>query len=118
MGWEHINQSMCDEINDYYKNFFNPYLNYHRPCAYPTTQTDEKGKKRKVYNLYQIPYEFLKDLPNAKKYLKPGITFDSLDKIAYSHSDNEFAKLLREEERKLFQKIREKDKEDGSQRKT
>ncbi|MGH7203612.1 MAG: integrase, partial [Candidatus Levyibacteriota bacterium] len=30
MGWEHINQGMVDEINSYYKNFFNPYLNYHR----------------------------------------------------------------------------------------
>lgn len=48
MGREHINQSMRDEINFYYKNFFNIYLNFHRPCAFPTIQTDKKGKKRKV----------------------------------------------------------------------
>jgi hypothetical protein len=118
MGWEHINQSMCDEINIYYKNFFNPYLNYHRPCAYPTIEMDGKGKKRKVYNLYQMPYEFLKSLPNTEKYLKKEVTFEELDKIAYSHSDNGFAKILREEENKLFQKIRKIDKKDGSQRKT
>jgi hypothetical protein len=118
MGWEHINQSMCDEINIYYKNFFNPYLNYHRPCAYPTIETDEKGKKRKVYNLYQMPYEFMKNLPNAEKYLKEDVTFEELDKTAYSHSDNEFAKIMREEENKLFQKIRKIDKKGGSQRYT
>jgi transposase InsO family protein len=118
MGWEHINQSMCDPINDYYQNFFNPYLNYHRPCAYPTIITDDKGKRRKEYNQYLVPYDKLKSLPNTKGYLKPGITFEELDKIAYSHSDNEFATLMREEERKLFQKIREKDHQDGSQRKT
>ena len=118
MGWEHINQSMCDPINDYYQNFFNPYLNYHRPCAYPTIITDDKGKRRKEYNQYEVPYDKLKSLPNTKGYLKPGITFEELDKIAYSHSDNEFATLMREEERKLFQKIREKDHQDGSQRKT
>lgn len=118
MGWEHINQSMCDQINDYYKKYFNPYLNFHRPCAYPTVKVDQTGKKKKVYNNYQVPYEFLKSLPKAETYLKPGVTFENLDKIAYSHSDNEFATIMREEERKLFQKIREKDREDGSSRKT
>lgn len=118
MGWEHINQSLCDAINDYYKNFFNPYLNFHRPCGFPTVIEDDKGKKKKVYNKYQIPYEFLKSLPNVKDYLKPGITFENLDKIAYSHSDNEFATIMREEERKLFEKIRQLDRKNGSQRKT
>ena len=118
MGWEHINQKFCDSINYYYKNYFNPYLNFHRPCGFPTIQADEKGKKTKVYNLYQVPYEFLKNLPESEKYLKPGISFENLDGIAYFHSDNEFATIMREEERKLFQKIREKDRKDGSQRKT
>ena len=118
MGWEHINQAMVDDINHYYKNLFNPYLNYHRPCAYPTIRTDTNGKKQKVYNHYEVPYEFLKSLPKAETYLKKGITFTELDKIAYSHSDNEFAKIMREEERKLFQKIRKEDHQDGSSRKT
>ena len=118
MGWEHINQGMCNPINDYYHNFFNPYLNFHRPCAYPTIITDNKGKKRKEYNQYLVPYEKLKSLPNAKRYLKPEITFADLDKIAYSQSDNEFATIMREEEQKLFQEIREKDHQNGSQRKT
>lgn len=117
MGWEHIDQSFCDDINLYYKNFFNPYLNFHRPCAYPTIETDERGKKKKVYDLYQTPYEFLKSLPKSKTFLKPGVTFEQLDKIAYSHSDNEFATIMREEERKLFHKIRAKNRQDGSNRK-
>lgn len=118
MGWEHINQKFCDEINSYYKTFFNPYLNFHRPCGFPTIQVSEKGKKTKIYNLYQVPYERLKSLPDTKQYLKEDMTFAYLDKIAYSHSDNEFARIMRREEDKLFQKIREKDREDGSNRKT
>lgn len=118
MGWEHINQSFCNEINGYYKTFFNPYLNFHRPCGFPTIQTDTKGKKTKAYNVYQTPYDHLKNLPNAKKFLTSLTTFENLDAIAYSYSDNEFATIMREEERRLFQKIREKDREDGSQRKT
>ena len=118
MGWEHINQNMCNDINEYYRRFFNPYLNYHRPCGYPTIQTDEKGRKTKVYELYQVPYEHLKGMPSVRTYLRSGITFEGLDKIAYSSSDNEFATIMREEERKLFTKIREMDHRDGSNRKT
>jgi len=118
MGWEHINQKFCDNINHYYKSFFNPYLNFHRPCGYPTIETSEKGKKTKSYNLYQIPYDHLRGLPNAKNFLKKGITFEQLDAIAHSHSDNEFATIMRKEEDKLFREIREKDREDGSNRKT
>ncbi len=117
MGWEHINQNMCDRINSYYKSFFNIYLNFHRPCAYPTIIQDEKGKKRKVYNVYQVPYDALKQIVGANKFLKQGQTFEKLDIIAYSHSDNEWAEIMREEERKLFQKIREEDRNNGSQRK-
>mgnify|MGYP003394089110 FL=1 len=117
MGWEHINQDLTDEINSYYKSFFNPYLNFHRPCAYPTIEVDKKGKKKKVYDLYQVPYEALKQITGADKFLKPGITFDKLDQTAYQMSDNEFAGIMREEERKLFEKIRQRDRKDGSQRK-
>ena len=117
MGWEHINRDLTDEINSYYKSFFNPYLNFHRPCAYPTIEVDKKGKKKKVYDLYQVPYEALKQITGADKFLKPGVTFDKLDQTAYQMSDNEFAGIMREEERKLFEKIRQRDKRDGSQRK-
>ena len=117
MGWEHINQELTDDINSYYKNFFNPYLNFHRPCAYPTIIADEKGKKTKAYDRYLTPYEALKQITGADKFLKPGITFDKLDQIAYQYSDNEFAGIMREEERKLFEKIRQRDRKDGSQRK-
>ena len=118
MGWEHINQDMCDEINRYYKDYFNPYLNFHRPSAFPTMVTDEKGKREKVYQLYQTPYDHLKSLPDAKEHLRKGVTFDQLNALAYSSSDNEFATIMREEERKLFTKIRQEDRKDGSRRKS
>jgi len=109
MGWEYLHRSSVGVINNYYQDFFNPYLNYHRPCGYPTIKIDERGKKKKTYNLYQVPYEFLKNMPNAKKYLRPKTSFKKLDTIAYKMSDNEFAKMMRDEERRLFTKIRKKD---------
>ena len=118
MGWDHVNQNMCDGINKYYRNYFNPYLNFHRPCAFPTIVIGENGRKEKSYRLYQTPYEHLKALPEVETYLKPEITLKELDRVAYSRSDNDFAKIMREEERKLFRKIRETDRQDGSSRKT
>lgn len=105
MGWEYINKSLVFDINNYYKNYFNIYLNYHRPCGYPTISIDSKGRKTKTYEIYNVPYEALKQIPNADKYLKQNITFKELDKIAYQMSDNDFAKQLRQQETKLFDTI-------------
>lgn len=118
MGFEHINQSFCNDINSYYKNYFNPYLNFHRPCGFPSIIPDKtkKGRKIKVYDVYQVPYERLKSIKGTEKFLKPMISFEKLDKIAYQYSDNEFAEILRKEERTLFEKIRKYDQRHGSRR--
>lgn len=81
MGWEHIHQNMTDDINYYYKNYFNPYLNYHRPCLFVTrTKKDSKGRERRIYENAITPYEKLKEISYLKKqnFLKSGITFDKL----------------------------------------
>ncbi len=106
-GYSHIPQHWASLINDFNRQHLNPYLNYHRPCFFPETRTDEKGKERKIY-LYEnmmTPYDKLKSLPNAKEYLKPGVSFEILDKIAYQISDNEAADQLQRARRKLFKTI-------------
>ncbi|TSC86028.1 MAG: putative integrase, catalytic subunit [Microgenomates group bacterium Gr01-1014_7] len=105
MGYFYIHQKYAPEINDFYLKVFNPYLNFHRPCGFATTTTDSRGKQKKIYKTYLTPYEALKNIPDAKKYLKPGITFNQLDKISMQHSDNEYASIMDEEKTKLFDKI-------------
>ena len=51
------------------------------------------------------PYEKLKTIPNAHKYLKKGVTFKMLDKIAMRFTDNEMAAIFQEERYRLFKKI-------------
>jgi len=114
MCWQHINQNLADKINNYYRNYFNPYLNFHRPCGYPTIVVDEKGRKKRLYHTYQTPYEALKNIKEGEKFLKPNLSFEKLDKIAYRYSDNEFAQILRNEEKKLFDLITKVDKNGGS----
>lgn len=81
MGYAHIPQKWATEINKFNREFLNPYLNYHRPCFFPETVTDAKEKQRKIYPFkgMMTPYDKLKSLPDGEQYLKPEITFDTLD---------------------------------------
>lgn len=107
IGYTHIPQKYATLVNMFYKEYFNLYLNYHRPCGFATIVEDTKkpGKFKKRYDIYTMPYERLKSLPGAEKYLKHGITFKMLDKVAYEKSDNEFAALMRKEKQELFKKF-------------
>lgn len=74
MGYFYINQKYAPLINEFMTEFFNPYLNFHKPCGFATTITDAKGKQKKTYKKEkQTPYEKLISLPNFKKYLKPDV---------------------------------------------
>lgn len=106
MGYFYINQKYAPEINIFYIKYFNPYLNFHRPCGFASLKVDKKGKQKKVYTLYQTPYDALKGITEADKFLNPEQTFEKLDKIAYRYSDNEFAKIMEKEKQKLFKKIK------------
>ena len=82
------------------------YLNYHRPCAFATETMDAKGKIRRKYETWMVPYEKLKSLPNAEQYLKEGVSFEELDRLAYAESDNAFAVRMQAARDALFKEIR------------
>lgn len=105
MGYFYINQKSAPEINDFYIKYFNPYLNFHRPCGFATLKVDKKGKQKKVYDLYQTPYEAFKGITGASNFLKNGISFDKLDTMSKEYSDNECAAIMEKEKQKLFNKI-------------
>ena len=106
-GFGYIPAECAQKVNEFDKKYFNIYLNFYRPCAFPKTITDAKGKQRKIYpqELYQTPYQKLKSLDNAAQYLKPGITFEMLDKIAMTKSPNEYAQIMLNAKDKLFESI-------------
>jgi transposase InsO family protein/predicted DNA-binding transcriptional regulator AlpA len=108
MGYDYIPKSAAGIINEWYEEYLIIYLNYHRPCGYPTLIRNKKGKEKYIYKPkdYMTPYEKLKSLPKAEQYLKPNISFAQLDKIAYSHSDTEFAREMRATKRELFVKVK------------
>lgn len=105
MGYWHIAGRHAADVNGFYMGIFNRYLNYHRPCGYATISVDERGKRTRTYDTYQTPYEALKKIPDAADYLKDGVTFEALDKLAAAESDNECAKRMQEEKKRLFRRV-------------
>ncbi len=106
-GHVHIPQHYADQVNAFNECYLNAHINYHRPCLFPVTVTDANGKERKTYPYDEMmtPYEKFKSLPDAKDYLKPGITFEILDKAAYAMSDNDSAEQLQKARNTLFNGI-------------
>ena len=106
-GYAHIPQFCASLVNDFCADYLNPYVNFHRPCFFPETITDAKGKERKqyCYRDMKTPYDKFKSLPDASHYLKPDITFEQLDALATKMSDNDAALALNNARKKLFKDI-------------
>ena len=107
LGYSHIPQLFASQVNTFTVEVLSPYLNFHRPCHFPTEYTDKKGKLRKRYQYQDMmtPYEKFRSLPEAESYLKPGISLEKLDTFAAECSDNHAAQHLNEARAKLFQSI-------------
>ena len=84
-----------------------PYLNYHRPCLFATEQRDAKGRIRKRYRDQDLatPYEKLKSLPDAARFLKAGVTFERLDIVACAQSDLDAALAVNAAREELFRAL-------------
>ena len=114
-GHAHIPQHWASLINVFNQEHLNPYVNFHRPCFFPETRIDSKGKERKLYRyaMMMTPYEKLKSLPQAEDYLKPEATFEILDATAQQLSDNQAADLLQKARRQLFTTMHERTQNTG-----
>jgi transposase InsO family protein len=107
LGYAYIPQRYAEPINEFNRDFFNPYINFHRPCFFPVSVINPKGKIKKTYpyNMVMTPYERLRSSSQAENYLRPGITFEKLETIANQMSDNQFAERMVKARSNLFQQI-------------
>jgi transposase InsO family protein len=107
LGYGHIPSRSAGAVNEFLTEHLWGYLNHHRPCFFPITVIDAKGRQRKRY-LYEhmlTPYEKFRSLPNAKQYLKPGITWKALAELASAVSDHEAARRMTESRDQLFRSL-------------
>ena len=108
LGWGHIPAEHAARIDGFYRKYFNPYLNYHRPCGFATVVVDPRGKRQRIYKAqeYMTPYEKLQSLPNAAQYLKEGLRFEHLDSIAQAMSDTAWAKRMNAAKEKILRECK------------
>jgi hypothetical protein len=105
MGYWHIERRHADGIHRFYMDYFNIYLNYHRPCGFATITVDGKGKRHRAYETYQTPYQAFMALKNPKQYLREGVRLVDLKGIEKAHSANGFARLMQDAKDKLFREV-------------
>jgi transposase InsO family protein len=106
IGYRHIPKRHAASINCFYKKCFNVYVNYHRPSGFSTDTMDTKGKIKKKYERYLMPYEKFLSLEHPEQYLREGITLEMILNIAKEKSDNEYAAWMQKEKSKLFKSFK------------
>ena len=109
-GYMHVPQQYAADFTELNRHQVYRYVNFHRPCYFPSTVTDHKGKQRKYYRYEDMmtPYEKFLSLPKASQYLKTGMTFKQLDAFANEMTDNEAAEQLNAARNHLFKQLHER----------
>jgi len=108
IGYGHIASAHAEAFDQFYRQHFNPYLNFHRPCGVPEIRTNANGKQRRVYRWYATPWEILRQLPDLARHLREEITPSDLERRARAESDTQAAAKMQEAKRKLFAGLRQK----------
>jgi len=108
MGFDHIASEHAERIDEFYREHFNPYLNFHRPCGVPELERDERGKTRRRYRWYATPWEILRQMGGLAGYLKDDLTIEQLDKIAGGQSDTGAAIAMQRAKARLFARFTER----------
>jgi len=106
IGYGYIDAKHADDLNDFYCQYLNPYLNYHRPCAQADVRIDEKGRKRVSYKRYQTPLETLSLLDKPAQYLRNGLSMNALKRVAAAISDTDAARRMQQAKAQLFGQLR------------
>jgi transposase InsO family protein len=102
IGYGHIASLHAEAFDQFYREHFNPYLNFHRPCGVPEITVTAKGKQKRVYRWYATPFEILRQLPGLAGFLRSELTVDQLAKTARTNSDTQTAVDMQQAKRKLF----------------
>lgn len=108
IGYGHIESAHAEAFDQFYRQHFNPYLNFHRPCAVPEYFLTPKGERKRVYRWYATPWEIFRQLPGFTGFLRPGLMPDQLERQAKTRSDTQAAMEMREAKRKLFASLNQR----------
>lgn len=102
MGFVHIAAQHAEAVDRFHREYLNPYINFHRPCAIAETEEAPNGKRRRVYRKWATPFELFSQLPECESYLRTGVRLLELKRFAATQSDTEAAIAMQQAKRKLM----------------
>jgi hypothetical protein len=102
MGFAHIAASHAETVDRFHRQYLNPYINFHRPCAVPEIETEPNGKRRCVYREWATPFEIFSRIPQCESYLRSGASMADLKNIAQKQSDTEAAIEMQDAKRRMM----------------
>jgi hypothetical protein len=102
MGFGHIAAPFAEQVDRFHRQYLNPYINFHRPCAVAEIETEPHGKRRCVYRQWATPFEIFSQVPECESYLRPGAGMAELKSIAQQQSDTEAAIEMQDAKRRLM----------------
>ena len=105
IGYGYIGAQHAEAVDQFLREYLNPYVNFHRPCAVPTVITEENGKRRRVYQRWATPFELFQERPECENSLRPGVTLADLEAYAHLQSDTEAALAMQRAKRQLLKRI-------------
>jgi transposase InsO family protein len=106
MGYTHIPAPHAAAIQEFYKKYLNPYVNFHRPSGVPEEVVSGKGKVRRIYRWYATPWEILRQLPGLAGHLNADVTITDLEQQARAQTDTAAAREMQAAKQKLFASFR------------
>jgi transposase InsO family protein len=105
MGFGHIAAQHAEAVDQFHRQYLNPYINFHRPCAIAEIVELPNGKRRRFYRRWATPFEIFSQTPECEGYLRPGVSLAELKKLAAVQSDTEAAIAMQQAKQKLLSGI-------------
>ncbi len=91
IGYGYIDAHHAEAMDRFHREYLNPYVNFHRPCAVPKLLVEANGKRRRVYLRWATPFELFRELPGCESDLRPNTTLEQVDRFVQTQSDTEAA---------------------------
>jgi hypothetical protein len=105
MGFGHIAAQHAEVVDQFHRQYLNPYVNFHRPCAVAQIVEGPNGKRRRVYRRWATPFEIFSQMPQCETCLRPGVSMAELERFAGAQSDTEAAIEMQRAKRQLLSRI-------------
>ncbi|WP_342316373.1 transposase family protein [Lysobacter sp. FW306-1B-D06B] len=108
-GYSYIPAERAEQFNAFCEDHLNPFLNLHRPCLFGTEVPDTRkpGRLRRVHRSedVQTPLQKLASLSNANRFMRPGITVETLQQQAMQMTDLDAARGVRAAREAMMQEV-------------